>query len=99
MEQPLDNQGHHQVALPGALAPDHAIETELAKPTKNSSDVTMRQGAFDYERFAHGHQLLVAEEPAESLDLALRPMAEIGKSAFAGLLAFAPGLAKEDRGW
>ena len=55
-------------------------------------------GADDVEGVGGAEQGFVLEESAESIDLGLRPVGEVGDGAFADALAFTPAFAQQDGG-
>ena len=98
MQQALNDQGQHQVALARGLGVDQSRELQAADGFENHLDMAMRKGAFDDEELIGVDERDVLEDETESLDLVRGPLGEVGDGAFTDALAFAPAFSQEDGG-
>ena len=92
------NQRHDSFAFRTGTSREHAVEPQLAQGAEHGGDMAVGLGADDVEGVGGAEQGFVLEESAESIDLGLRPVGEVGDGAFADALAFTPAFAQQDGG-
>lgn len=98
MEQPVDDHGQDEIPLAGALGRDQGLQSEFSDRPQDGIDMAMREAANRREEVAGTDERLVAQQPAQGINLVLRPVGEVGQGAFADLLALAPAFAEQDGG-
>ena len=97
-QHPGHDGGQREIALAAAEPVQDAGQPQLAAGAEHRADMTMRQAA------PHGERLVRAcegdaplDHPADTPDQPGRQVGEVGEGLPADALAFAPGLAEQDR--
>jgi len=79
-----------------AAARQHPLEPEPAPGAQRRRHVPVRQAAQHPQRPIGQRRGLVAQHPAQGLDLGRRPLRQVGQRALADLVAVAEALAQQD---
>src|ERR1019366_4300546 len=100
IEQPGDDQGENEIAPAlRRAAGEQAIKADTAGGGQRGEDMTMRQGAADFEPTLAGPgEPVPPQGGTQRLDFLVRPMGEIGEGAGFDLAVLAVALAEEDGG-
>jgi hypothetical protein len=99
LDDPRHDHGHDQLGPALRSVRQHLVEPEPAHRPEHGGDVAMRQRTGDLEALGgERHKNLSGEHPAQTLDLGLRPIGDVGERARLDLAALAIAFAQQDGG-
>src|SRR5450631_1113292 len=103
IEQPHHHQGgderHHARSLSLALR-QQIVKAELAQHAERGRDMAVGQATHELEvRARLVRRILVAQQPAQRFDLAIRPMRDVGQRALLDLAVLAISLPQQKSRW
>ena len=98
-DDPGNDHGRDQPRLTVGASGQDPLEANLAQCAECGRDVAIRQGALDLEALGHRRpHRLVGKNPAQGVDLGLRPSGQVGQGAALDLALFAIALAQQHGG-
>ncbi len=100
LDHASNDEGQHQVGQPSrCLGGEQPVEPNPPRRSQHRRDMAVRQRAQHRQSTLTRLRHLVAQHPAQRLDLRCRPVREVGKGARLDLVADAIAFAQEDGGW
>ncbi len=99
MQDPLDDHGHHQIALSARATGNQRFQSQPTEHGKHRMHMPVRQGTDDAKGLVCGDERFPFEDSAEQFNLLQRQGRKVGQGAVLHLAVFAIAFAQQVGRW